>query len=488
MKYTGERFIPNCDGPEIEAEHVHRYRIISGCSSIKGMKVLDAGCGTGYGSFILAQSAESVIGIDISHETIEWCKEHYEVQDNLTFKQASLEELPFIDAEFDCIINFEVIEHVDKNIQRAFLKEAKRVLKSTGVIIMSTPNKRIYTDKSGYHNPFHVSEFYEDEFINYLAEEFEAIKMYNQSIFTVSSILNETEASENVRIIKNNDIDSNEKYMIALCGSNQEAISVFDLNSVYKFNNPIGVSIASLYSGTVDKPYSQLSKESKSLNASENNEFSITFDISQLSGVTQFRFDPIEDHFCVCNIQETLTDGSITSILPLNALEYHKIGFVFMNIDPQFEIKGDFSDATYLTLKGYFKPMSQVEISEFVDAFYIKMMSQNKEEKLLEGVSGLISETNKLIVDQTDSFLNFQKELVEQQKELIMNSKLIFDQQTQIYNNTQLLIRSEEEILENIISKFSDQNEFLLSTSELLLKRKNLFRKIYKYFFKPKSK
>ncbi|MNC61151.1 hypothetical protein D3C75_1110760 [compost metagenome] len=45
-----------------------------------------------------------------------------------------------------------------------------------------------------------------------------------------------------------------------------------------------------------------------------------------------------------------------------------------MNIDPQFEIKGNFNNATYLTIKGYFKIMTQVEISEIVNDIYAQMI------------------------------------------------------------------------------------------------------------------
>ncbi|NQX47270.1 class I SAM-dependent methyltransferase [Paenibacillus tritici] len=372
MEYTGERFIPENDGVEIEAEHVHRYKSIT--NGLKNLKVLDAGCGTGYGSFFMSQFAKEVTGIDISEETIEWCKEHYTDQGNLNFKQASLESLPFEDAEFDCIVNFEVIEHVDANIQNLFLKEAKRVLKSDGILIMSTPNKLIYTDKSGYRNPFHLSEFYPEDFKLFLKQEFENVKIFNQSLHVVSNIRDESQNEKRVRVIQNESIDNEGKYMIALCSNERGVSSPFDLSSVYKYDSVAGINLASLYVSDIDNFYSQEHKQSAALITDTGNNFSLSFDISQIQNKNKFRFDPVENCFCVCNIEAILTDGTIDSIIPLNALKYYKKGFLFMNIDPQFEIKGDFDSATYFTIKGYFKILTQIEISEVVDDLYKQLM------------------------------------------------------------------------------------------------------------------
>ncbi|MEK3675532.1 class I SAM-dependent methyltransferase [Paenibacillus sp. FSL R10-2771] len=372
MKYTGERFIPDNDGLEIEAEHVHRYKAIT--SGLKNLKVLDAGCGTGYGSLFMSQYAKEVIGIDISQETITWCEEHYSDQKNLKFLQASLENLPFSDSEFDCIVIFEVIEHVDAQIQNMFLKEAKRILKPDGILIMSTPNRSIYTDKSGYTNPYHIAEFYINDFKEYLNQEFLYTKLYNQSLHVISNISDEAFNERRTRIFHNASLDNDGKYMIALCSNKKGAISPFDLGSIYKYDSALGINMASLYSSLEENLYSQDLRQTKLLTTEGDNTFSLSFDISQIAKSGQFRFDPIENCFCICNVEEVLSDGEIESVTPLNALKYHKKGFLFMNIDPQFEIKGKFDQATFITLKGYFKIMTQVEISEIVDEIYKQLV------------------------------------------------------------------------------------------------------------------
>ena len=67
MEFTGERFVPQCQG-EIAAEHYHRYFFASGF--VAGKRVLDIASGEGYGTHILAQSAAHVTGVDISPEAV----------------------------------------------------------------------------------------------------------------------------------------------------------------------------------------------------------------------------------------------------------------------------------------------------------------------------------------------------------------------------------------------------------------------------------
>ena len=68
-EYTGERFLPQeCRG-EMAAEHYQRYRLAA--QLVKGKKVLDAACGEGYGSSLLAEEAEEVTGLDIDKEAVE---------------------------------------------------------------------------------------------------------------------------------------------------------------------------------------------------------------------------------------------------------------------------------------------------------------------------------------------------------------------------------------------------------------------------------
>jgi 2-polyprenyl-3-methyl-5-hydroxy-6-metoxy-1,4-benzoquinol methylase len=143
----------------------------------RGKRVLDAGCGAGYGSAELAEVAENVTGIDIAPEAVDHARTHYALP-NLVFEQASCTALPYGDGVFDLVVAFEVIEHLEN--WRDFLQEVRRVLAPAGQLIVSTPNRLYYTESRGAQgaNPFHVHEFDFDEFNRELKQFFPHVSMF----------------------------------------------------------------------------------------------------------------------------------------------------------------------------------------------------------------------------------------------------------------------------------------------------------------------
>ncbi|HET9189593.1 MAG TPA: SAM-dependent methyltransferase, partial [Rudaea sp.] len=67
LEFTGERFTPECVR-EIRYEHWARYAFA--LELARGKRVLDAACGEGYGSAMLAGAAASVLGVDIAADAI----------------------------------------------------------------------------------------------------------------------------------------------------------------------------------------------------------------------------------------------------------------------------------------------------------------------------------------------------------------------------------------------------------------------------------
>jgi SAM-dependent methyltransferase len=174
-EFTGERLIPGEVDIDLLNEHMARYNFAARLT--RGKRVLDAGCGAGYGSAELAKMAESVTGVDIAPEAIAFARAHYELP-NLRFEEASCTALPFADAAFGLVVAFEVIEHLEN--WRGFLREVRRVLAPLGQLIVSTPNKLYYTESRGAEgaNPFHVHEFDFEEFLRELKEVFPHVSMY----------------------------------------------------------------------------------------------------------------------------------------------------------------------------------------------------------------------------------------------------------------------------------------------------------------------
>src|SRR5947209_13153368 len=99
-EFTGERLIPGEVDIDLLNEHMARYNFAARLT--RGKRVLDAGCGAGYGSAELAGSAASVVGVDVAPEAIAFARAHYELP-NLRFEEASCTALPFEDAAFELV-------------------------------------------------------------------------------------------------------------------------------------------------------------------------------------------------------------------------------------------------------------------------------------------------------------------------------------------------------------------------------------------------
>jgi SAM-dependent methyltransferase len=143
----------------------------------RGKRVLDAGCGAGYGTAELAEAAAWVVGADIAPEAIDFARQNYP-RANLRFEQASCTALPHGDGCFDLVVAFEVIEHLAN--WREFVREARRVLARGGQFVVSTPNRLYYNESRGQEgpNPFHVHEFEFAEFRAELEAVFPQVALY----------------------------------------------------------------------------------------------------------------------------------------------------------------------------------------------------------------------------------------------------------------------------------------------------------------------
>jgi SAM-dependent methyltransferase len=159
MEFTGERVIPGQTDPDLLNEHIARYRFAEGL--VGGRTVLDAGCGVGYGSEILARKASRVYAVDIAMDAVSaGARDHAPA--GVRFVQGSCTGLPFHDASLDVVVAFEVIEHLED--WRGLLSEARRVLRHDGQLLVSTPNRLYYSETRTEPNAYHVHEFDYAEF------------------------------------------------------------------------------------------------------------------------------------------------------------------------------------------------------------------------------------------------------------------------------------------------------------------------------------
>ena len=183
LQFTGERFHPDLAG-EMWAEHWHRYHFV--LPFLAGKKVLDVASGEGYGSALMATVAIEVNGLDVSGTAVAHASATYAERQNLRFTQGSCGRLPFDDATFDTVVSFETIEHIHE--QDEFLDEIKRVLKPSGLLIISSPNRAEYSDARGYSNEFHVRELYREQFMALLSARFRQTRWFSQRNAFVSMI------------------------------------------------------------------------------------------------------------------------------------------------------------------------------------------------------------------------------------------------------------------------------------------------------------
>jgi SAM-dependent methyltransferase len=132
-----------------------------------GAAVLDYGCGTGYGVARLAESAASVVGVDVSAAAVSYAESRYPAE-NARFQQiAPIEQgpLPFPDGSFDLVTSFQVIEHVPS--PDAYVAEVRRVLKPGGTFLCVTPDRatRLFPRQRPW-NVWHLHEFTPAELVD----------------------------------------------------------------------------------------------------------------------------------------------------------------------------------------------------------------------------------------------------------------------------------------------------------------------------------
>ena len=187
LTFTGERFLPACAG-EIAYEHWHRYAFARRYA--EGRRVLDAACGEGYGTALLGTKAAEAVGVDIDAGSIRHAQSTYGSA-TIRFVEGSCTKLPFPDASFDAVVSFETIEHLDAADQPPMLAEFARVLKPAGLLIISSPNKRLYSDARDYVNEFHRHELYRDDLTELLTEAFPAQRWFHQHVAPWSAIWSE---------------------------------------------------------------------------------------------------------------------------------------------------------------------------------------------------------------------------------------------------------------------------------------------------------
>jgi SAM-dependent methyltransferase len=165
LTLTGERTIPDLD---IENYWFRRHEVVYRrlAPRCAGRDVLEAGCGEGYGADLIAGVARRVVAVDYDEAAVAHVRSRYPSVDVM---RANLAELPLPDASLDVVVNFQVIEHLWDQTQ--FVNECARVLRPSGVLMVSTPNRITFSPgRDTPINPFHTRELNADELTELLVD------------------------------------------------------------------------------------------------------------------------------------------------------------------------------------------------------------------------------------------------------------------------------------------------------------------------------
>jgi len=214
VEFTGERVVPDQVSADLWSEHLARYAFARRYAA--GKRVLDCGCGTGYGSVELAETASEVTGVYISADAIDYALGNY-TRNNTRYLIGSCLDLAFPAESFDVVVAFEVIEHLSGF--RRCIDECARVLTPSGLFIVSTPNKNYYAESRAQSgpNPFHIHEFEPGEFRTELTRAFPNVALLVQNRVESFAFSGDALAPSDARIDGGSGSPDEAHFFIALC-------------------------------------------------------------------------------------------------------------------------------------------------------------------------------------------------------------------------------------------------------------------------------
>ncbi len=131
----------------VRDELVRHFGLMNpGLKPLKGLRVLDVGCGGGLVSEPLARMGACVVGLDPGRENVEAARAHVEGQTgsgglDLTYRVGLVEELAAEGLQFDAVVSLEVVEHVPD--VGAFVKTCASLVRPGGALVLSTINRNL---------------------------------------------------------------------------------------------------------------------------------------------------------------------------------------------------------------------------------------------------------------------------------------------------------------------------------------------------------
>ena len=154
--------IPQVSDPLLAVEHYHRY--LYALRFVTGKRVLDVGCGDGYGAAFLSLAASEVLGVDLSESAVQQARNKYVEFSNARFETGNCVDMRFTEQPFEVITCFQTFEHLDGEEQVRCMANMKNMLAPKGVVVASTRDRSAQAtapSEPGLKHLLSAVEFYE---------------------------------------------------------------------------------------------------------------------------------------------------------------------------------------------------------------------------------------------------------------------------------------------------------------------------------------
>ncbi len=184
LEHSGGHVIPQVSDPVEALEHYHRYVYAS--RFVGGKRVLDIGCGDGYGTAFMSLAAREVLGVDCSEQTVSRAREKYVEFSNAHFEHGRGEELASPETPFDVIVCYHMLEHLDSESQVRFMTNIKKSLATKGIMILSTPDRSAHTTSPDHGDGTHTLSAV--ELYEFLKSYFTNVIFVGQKPLTLSAM------------------------------------------------------------------------------------------------------------------------------------------------------------------------------------------------------------------------------------------------------------------------------------------------------------
>jgi SAM-dependent methyltransferase len=192
-----ERLVPDTREWDLYlANHRQRYAFAADLLRAKCTHALDAACGVGYGSRLLGENGMQVVGVDRDNGALNIARSKF-AHANVKFLEDDCQQLANVGSSpFDAIVSFETLEHLPEPSR--FLARCYAVLRPSGLLVMSTPNRNLREGSTKEQWEYHEKEYSAREFVGLLqVAGFRDVNLWGQNYTAIGHLRDQVRAELN---------------------------------------------------------------------------------------------------------------------------------------------------------------------------------------------------------------------------------------------------------------------------------------------------